>query len=86
MSADISMLAVYDKVSSVDTKVEALIARVDERLNHGAEQLDDHEKRIRSLESSRDQGRGRTSIVTILLSFLGSGSLATVISYLLTRH
>jgi hypothetical protein len=50
MTDQISLLAIYDKVAAIDSKVEALIARVDERLEHGTRELADHETRIRKLE------------------------------------
>jgi hypothetical protein len=47
---EINLLTVYDRISALDTKVGALIARVDERLHAGQQMMDDHERRIRSLE------------------------------------
>jgi hypothetical protein len=50
VDGDISLLAIYDKIASVDTKVETLTARVDEQLSQGRQRMEDHEARIRSLE------------------------------------
>lgn len=50
MDGDISLLAIYDKLAGVDTKVETLTARVDEQLAQGRQRMEDHETRIRSLE------------------------------------
>lgn len=86
MTEQISLLAVYDKVAALDSTVKSLVARVEERLDHGGIQLADHETRLRSLETSRDQGRGKTGALTVLLSIGGSSTAAAVISYLLTRH
>jgi len=39
-----------EQVAQLRGEVGALTARVDERLDSGAKKMDDHEKRIRSLE------------------------------------
>lgn len=72
-------------VSAMNAKIDAYIARTDERLDHGSDKLDDHEKRLRVLESSHDQGRGRMGLLTVLLSLAGSSTAAVLISLLLTR-
>ncbi len=77
----ISLLAVYDKVSSIDTKVEALMARVDERLQSGADKIDDHENRLRGLE----QARWRAAGAYALISFATSGVVASLLVWALSR-
>lgn len=52
MDGDISLLAIYDRVASVDTKVETLTARVDEQLASGRLTMSDHENRLRTLEAA----------------------------------
>lgn len=86
MDGDISLLAIYDRVASVDIKVEALAARVDEQLAHGQSTMTDHETRLRRLESAADQRRGMSGALTVVLSLAGSGTASALISWLLTRH
>lgn len=82
----ISLLAVYDKVAGLDGKVGALIARVEERLENGSRKMDDHESRLRVLEASREQGRGKAGVMTVVLSLAGSSSASALISFLLARR
>ena len=98
---DISLLAIYDKVASVDTKVESLGADVRAQLAHGARKLDDHETRIRVVEAAlpddlgalladvredHGQRRGRSALWSHLLTFAGSSAVATIIGYWLEHH
>ena len=83
---DISLLAIYDKVASVDTKVESLGADVRAQLAHGQRRMEDHETRIRQLESTSEQRRGVSSAWTLVLSIATSSGASAAIAWLLTRH
>ena len=79
---DISLLAIYDKVASVDSKVGALTARVDEQLAHGQRKMDDHETRIRLLEQAKWRAAGAAGTV----GALAGGAAGSLLSWMLTRH
>lgn len=83
---DIDLLKVYDKVAGVDAKVEALIGRVSERLDSGQRSLEDHEKRLRTLESQSEQRRGGGRLATVLISAASGGIPSAVITWLLEHH
>lgn len=100
-SGDISLLAIYDRVASVDIKVESLGADVRAQLANGQRRMEDHEARVRSLEravpeklterlevleDSAQRRRGMSGALTLVLSLAGSGSTAALVSYLLRGH
>ena len=85
MDGDISLLAIYDRVASVDVKVESLMARVDVQLAHGQRKMDALElevdalkdrvpeklaDRLTSLESDRDKGKGGSGTRTAIIGAL----------------
>lgn len=98
---DISLLAIYDRIASVDSKVESLGADVRVQLAHGARRMEDHETRIRVIEAAlpddmghllaavredHGQRRGRSAVWQHIVTFLGSSATATVIGYWLEHH
>lgn len=86
--SDIPNKLIYDEVRLLRADVTSTreeLAKIGPQLAQGAETFRDHEDRIRSLESAREQGTGRSSLLSHLLTLAGSGAVATVVSYLLTR-
>jgi len=69
---------IYDRIAAVDNKLDAYIARSDERLDHGSRELGDHEARIRLLEQAKWKAAGAAAAM---------GTIAgAVVSWLLERH
>lgn len=69
---------IYDRVAAVGAKIDAYMARVDERLDHGSRQIADHEARIRLLEQARWKAAGAAT--------LAGGAAGAVLSWLLEHH
>lgn len=76
MVNEITLLTVYDKVSTVENKIDTHIARVDERLDSGGRQIADHEKRIRWLEQAKWKATGAASVAGMV-----AGTVASTIIY-----
>jgi hypothetical protein len=89
---DISLLAIYDKVASVDTKVESLGADVRAQLAHGQRRMEDHEIRLRALEVAiPDRLEMRVTALERLAwkligAFAAVNVAAGIAEWLLTRH
>lgn len=92
MDGDISLLAIYDKIASVDTKVETLTARVGEQLAQGQQVMADHESRLRILEAAvPERLEVRVTALERLAwkligAFAAVNIVAAVAEWLLTRH
>jgi hypothetical protein len=82
MGTEITQRDVYDRIAAVDTKVETLIARMDERLDHGSRKLDDHEGRLRLLEQAKWKSAGAAAAVGTVTG----GVAGSLLSWLLSRH
>lgn len=98
---DISLLAIYDRVASVDIKVETLGADVRAQLSSGQRRMEDHEARVRSLEravpeklaerlevleDSAQRRSGMSGLLTVIVSLLGSSGATALISWLMRGH
>ena len=82
MTGPVTQQDIYDRIADVDVKVEKLIARVDERLDHGGRKLDDHEARLRLLEQAKWRAAGAAGSV----GALAGGAAGSLLSWLLARH
>lgn len=73
---------IYDRIAAVDNKLDAYIARVDERLSNGSHQIGDHETRLRLLEQAKWKAAGVASAT----GTVAGGAAGALLSWLLTRH
>lgn len=95
----VTLLAIYDRLGSVDAKLEALSAQTRERLDHGDRTIEDHEKRLRlmeaalpehlgdrlgELEAAGHRRRGSVGVIGLAFSALGSSSAGALITLLIT--
>lgn len=106
--SDLDQERILDKLDKVDAtvsamtaKIDAHMARTDERLHQGDRRIDDLETRMRAaertipvngeariavLEASMQRQKGRVSVLATAGYAIGSSSAAAVVTYLLAHH
>ena len=75
----------HDLLLELKGDVKTLVKDVAEIKNDTKTTIDDHEKRIKSLEISRAQGNGAERVITTLISLAAAGAVTWLVK-LLTRH
>ena len=97
MADSSDLLKVYERLGSVDSKLEALIARSDVQFLHGAKKMDDLEQQVRSIKAALpvrvderltdlEKWRWRRDGAAALWGVISGGGTATLLTYLLSHH
>ncbi len=76
MTSEPTQRDIYDRLAAVDKKLDAYIARVDERLSNGSKQIGDHEARLRLLEQAKWKATGAAACAGMV-----AGTVASTIIY-----
>lgn len=72
---------ILEKLVEVDTRLELIIKRIDEKLGEHSKRLDEINRRVDELERIKDESAGKLSIISALVATAVSGASALAVRF-----